>query len=92
MLTPEIMLATNNVIEAARCVVNSYRATGGYTLPLSINLDRLSRAYAALDLAAYRESRLKAGLPLGEDDVERLWGRPEPPEGTPLRGPGIAAI
>ena len=36
--------AEHEVIAAAKCVIGSYRAYGGYTVPLSINLRRLDAA------------------------------------------------
>ena len=56
-MTDRRRFAEAEVLDAARCVVNSYRAFGGYTLPLSINLRRLATAQAELDAAAYVEHR-----------------------------------
>lgn len=36
--------AEREVVAAAECVANSYRAYGGYTVPLSLNLRRLDDA------------------------------------------------
>ena len=39
-----LVLLTDEVMAAAECVCKSYRAAGGYTVPLSINLRRLDGA------------------------------------------------
>ena len=51
--------AEREVIAAAECVVHSYRAYAGYTVPLSINLRRLDaavRVWAGLVKAAALDS------------------------------------
>ena len=53
MKNNRLILTRSAVVEAARCVVNSYRATGGYTLPLSINLRQLESAQLAYDAALH---------------------------------------
>ncbi len=39
-----VYVLTDELVAAAECVVKSYRAHGGYTVPLSINLRRLGDA------------------------------------------------
>jgi hypothetical protein len=43
-MPPTLRSAENEVIAAAEVVVHSYKARGGYTVPLSINLQRLAVA------------------------------------------------
>ena len=42
-----LYFATDEVVAAAECVSISYRAGGGYTVPLSVNLRRLDDAVRA---------------------------------------------
>jgi hypothetical protein len=74
-----IKLAECEVLDAARCTVNSYRAAGGYTMPLSENLRRLAKAQGELDAATYvvHRDQLSAGRDLSDNagwDRSVLWG------------------